>query len=191
MIARLLLVLSVVFSPLAIADDTEEQSPVILRPAAVLVSTPNWPSDVEHFRRIILTAAAGALRDNVEYGEQFRKPTNGDEPHPVDCKDATSLGFVFIAGWRPGERSTSSMKIRYDWQHDSVEGRRGKARGFLTRKDVYRAYDDEAERSRSIYIAPLKLDKKGRKTDGSWTLTVSFRGDELHREVFTLQNCET
>lgn len=191
MILRCLLVLILVGGALASTNgySEEKQSALIVRPGAALVGTTTWPANPGQFAAILRAAAVAAAYDRAEYNENFREPTGGEMPHPVDCKDADSIAVAFLAGWRKGQRSSSTLKIRYDWQHSSIGGRAGKAKQFETQRDAFIAYDAKAERRRSIYVASLKLDDK-RKADGIWTVTISFRGNELHREVFELSGCD-
>lgn len=192
MFSRLLLVLLCFTFTSTLAEESVNESPVVLRPGAVLIEVPGWPTGEEQTRQIFVASAAAAAYDNAVYNDNFRRPTNGATRHAVNCERAESLALTFIAGWRKGERSVSSMKLRVDWQHDSIEGRRGRDKVFLKTRDAFAVYDAEQERYRSIFVAALGLidRNEARKVDGTWTLTISFRGDELHREVFELRGCD-
>lgn len=134
-------------------------------------------------------ASYKASHGEIDYSGLLVRPNGGETAHPLECEGLESLNFVFAAGWAPSRRSVSSLNVRYTWEHSSIEGSAGTKSEVLTSSgNAFFIYDEFLERRRPTFQAPLEFEA-GQLVNGIWTLTVSFRDAELHREAFELKNC--
>ncbi len=143
---------------------------------------------VPEFYSIFRYEALMALREMRDYTKFLRQPLGGAEPHRLDCNRASGIGLFFVAGWSKSAKSVSKFGLRYEWQHTSLKKWKGRKKGTITSENAWRTRDPKTGRIRPMYTLMLPLDEKMR-VPGTWTLTISHRGNELHREQYDFSSC--
>ncbi|MEM8684938.1 MAG: hypothetical protein AAGF72_16020 [Pseudomonadota bacterium] len=212
--ARITIIIALLLAPLAVnaADDSDGAEHIVFIPTAVFktADTQAWTDyfeDINSFDedglsrrqvRIIQMSrmryeAMKAMYGETPYTEFIREPLGGDSVHEIDCRTTTYIGLTFIAGWSKTAGRITRFGITYRWEHSAVKEhkwrwRGQKRKGVLHSQDSWWIPDPVKIRERQTFTEWLQLDDASR-VDGVWTLTLSHRGTELHRESFELSNC--